>query len=178
MSDNETMARLFVALADVCGKKLNETAMEIYMNELTPLGIDRVNKALKKFFLLNKWPSVVDIQKELGCSPVEPLSTEEIARNDLTVLMEAARKDGWNNPQRAKERVGEKIWAYVQACGGWVTFLEGIEGDNQPAIQAQLRESLKAYKHKEARQQYESLSGNILDLIEPRDVAKALKSTQ
>jgi len=178
MTANENMAKMLVALADVCGKRLNETAMEIYIMELTPLGIDRVNKALKKFFLLNKWPSVVDIQKELGCSPVEPLSTEEIARNDLTVLMEAARKDGWNNPQRAKERVGEKIWAYVQACGGWVTFLEGIEGDNQPAIQAQLRESLKAFKHKEARQQYESLSGNILDLIEPRDVAKALKSTQ
>ena len=178
MNPNETMVKMLIALADVCGKRMNDTAMEIYVKELESFGVERVNRVLKTFFIKNKWPSVYDIQKELGCAPVEPLSQDEIARNDLTILMEAVRKDGWNQPERARERVGPRIWAYVQACGGWVTFTESIEGDNQPAIQAQLRESLKAFKHREDRQQYENLPGSVSDLIQPRDVVKALKSTQ
>jgi hypothetical protein len=174
----EEFKSLMIIICDLTGKRMSETLFTIYTEALEPIGLEIVNQTLKKYILIGKFPSIVDIQKDLGVPTFEPLSSEEVARNDLTVLMEAARKDGWNNPQRAKERMGEKTWAYVQACGGWVTFLESIEGDNQPAIMAQLRESLKAFKHKENIVEYEKLYPAVTNLIEPRDVVKALKGIQ
>lgn len=60
------------------------------------------------------------------------------------LIIERVSRDGANNHERARARIGEIGWAAIGGARGWGDFCRSLNSNNVGTIRAQLRQSVKA----------------------------------
>lgn len=152
----EKVLQGLVAIAARCGQTLTEWELEIYMEELEPLGWDRVLPVLRAVYLDLKgrgnMPSVNEIKSKLGAAP---LADDTEALDVASRVLGAVAKYGdqrMNGEFRARAYVGEVGWLSAERMfGGWPQLCETYTYKNHPQVFAQLRDLVETVLAKARR---------------------------
>jgi hypothetical protein len=104
-----------VMTAKNAGKPLDDFGLDIYVECLMPLPLDRVLVCLRDGFKTGKLPTIQDIENFATARPNETDSVQEaVAR-----ICSSISRFGSPNSDRAREFIGELGWQIVERFGGW-----------------------------------------------------------
>lgn len=129
--------KTLMIMADLFEREISEEAAALLVSDLSEYPEDRVLHALTRCRKeLSRFPTVSDIVDRIA--PEERPETKAVLIAHS--IVEAVSKDGWTNPDRAKERMGEEAWRVVSMAGGWNTVCETLTDRNKPTLIAQWRD--------------------------------------
>ena len=124
--------------------ELDEEMIGMYDQMLSRFGYERLCGALEHLILdrdtNDPFPSIKQIRAVLD-PKADP---EQLAILAANAIQERIVKDGWTNPERARERMGELAWSVVQASGGWESVCRGATDQNKQTSIAQWTKLAKA----------------------------------
>ncbi len=136
------------AMSARTGYQPNDWELEVYRDELEPLGWDGVLVAMRQIYLTldgnGRFPSVAAIKAKMGLKQIE----DKDEARDIAGLLYGAmcrygtQKEGPSGQQeyRARAKVGELAWAIIERnYGGWNRFSDYLEGVDESTAKAQLR---------------------------------------
>lgn len=111
-------AKIMYALASTTKTEVNDFMLELYLSELEPLGLERVNQVLIDFFkeALTRMPAINTVKDRLG---LKEMSEEEIARDAIQRIRSSVSRFGYVNWAEAKEFIGAVGVHIVSMMGGW-----------------------------------------------------------
>lgn len=142
------------AIAKKCNYEMNDFELDVYEQELMPLGFERVIQAMREIYLDLRgggrgMPSVNEIKERMG---VKEFSVDQIANDAASRACGAVARFGYYNEKEAKAFIGSVGWEAIrQRFGNWSAFCEQLTYDNQMGLQAQLRETAKVIAEKMKR---------------------------
>jgi hypothetical protein len=144
MSTRAELAHILTITAQACNFALDAWGLSIYVDDLERFPVEQVKVVLRDAFRRRKMPSVVEIIEALEGKPPE-LTTRDEASEVADRIAAAIERDGYTNPTRARERIGELGWVVVEQCGGWSVLCRSVESyDQLPTFKAQWRTSAEA----------------------------------
>lgn len=156
------------------GKQLDDAVIAMYAEDLADLPLAEVKRAivlLRRDESIRHCPLPAQIRARLA--PAE--TAEDQARIAEASVHLAISRFGWNNPELAKEHMGELAWEGVKRSGGWREVCEQADGG---ISRAQMRNLLEAiYRSAQAGRLEERPAlpegpGRLLESLQP--VFKAL----
>lgn len=139
MNKRAEIAKIIVALAEYYSRTLSTNQIAMYVEDLIDLEPQQLVDAVKKYRLDPKnefFPLPVKLKAMIG----QASSPDDFARDAASRILAAVSKYGWNNPERARDYVGELGWEIVKRQGGWMNICESLTYDNKGIYQAQWRE--------------------------------------
>lgn len=131
----QVIKKLLLGLAEYYGINLTPNQLSMYAEDLEDLDPQAMGAAIKRLRRTEQFfpkPGIIR-QAILGNDRDEAIEASNR-------IVEAMAKFGWNNPDRAREFVGELGWRVVEREGGWRALCERTENDDLPALKAQWRE--------------------------------------
>lgn len=138
MNNEENLTSKIIALAAYYRETISTDQLLMYAEDLQCLSFEELSIAIKsyrmnpknKFFPLPS--ALIDLVR-----PFE--SNEDEGRLAAAKIIGAISKFGWNNPDKAREFIGEVGWNAIQILGGWTALCESTDDDNKSTVSAQLR---------------------------------------
>lgn len=139
MNQREQISEIIFALGEYYDKNLTQNQIAMYVEDLIDLDATQLVEAIKRYRLdpkNDRFPLPVKLKAMIG----QAVSPDDAARDASSRIIAAVAKYGWNNPDRARDYVGELGWEIVKRQGGWMNLCESLTYDNQGMLQAQWRE--------------------------------------
>ena len=133
--------RILAALAKF---ELTPDLVDLYLDELTPCGLNEAAGVLRRFATKTNpktgMPTIDALKAELGALEA---TDDTLARDAASRAVAAIVKHGWNNPKDAEAYMGELAWFTVQKMGGWVPFCGLSDHEGLGFIESRVREMAK-----------------------------------
>lgn len=170
--EQKEFAGIIYAIAEMTNTVVSDFMLQLYDEQLSPLGYPKVNAALKRVFAdagaRKGFPTVNDIKKEMGASELNPDDEANLIAGNI---VGAIRRIGSYNHEGAREAIGEIGWKVVNMLGGWAPLCERVHDDDLPTYTAQFRQMAKAMLNNQKREEYLLGSGErthplVLKLVE------------
>jgi len=137
------LAQTIAATAYLYDRRLPTEAIEIMVEDLCDLPIDRVIAAFAQYrrtATYRAFPTPGQIRDLI----TPGTDDDSVARDAAAKIVTAVSTYGWNNATRAREFMGELAWSVVVQQGGWVNICETLTHDNVGIMQAQWRDLAKS----------------------------------
>lgn len=149
VGEKKTLMMLFSQYAEIFNRNLSAQTLATLVESLVDLPYSQVYSTLSDWLKSNQaFPMPAQI-REIICPGV---TGKDEAIDAVNRIMSAISSCGYNNPDRAKEKVGELGWAAVQRFGGWSQLCQSVTSyDIEPTIRAQLRELITVLHKKSLR---------------------------
>lgn len=129
------------ALAHRCNYELSEFDLELYGEEAKKLGWENAVAAVTSIYRdtaqHGRFPSFNDLAERANPTG---LSDEDMAKEAAALILNAVRTCGYNQPEKAKLRVGGLGWRVVETLGGWEAVTNIPHDSAIPVLSAQWRE--------------------------------------
>lgn len=139
MNKRAEIAKIIIALGEYYSRVLSENQIAMYVEDLIDLEPQQLIESIKKYRLDPKnefFPLPVKLKAMIG----QAQSPDDLSRDTASKIIAAVSKYGWNNPERARDYIGDLGWEIVKRQGGWMNLCESLTYDNQGIYQAQWRE--------------------------------------
>jgi len=141
--------QFFARLAALAGMiphfTLTKEMVAMYDRLLRDLGYPTLCRALERIMAernsRDPFPAIKEIRNLI--QPV--VSDEDQAMVTADLIIQAVRRDGWVNPDRAKIRMGEVGWAVVGGAAGYQALCSNLDGKNENSYRRQFSELARAY---------------------------------
>lgn len=159
MITREHFIAALYALSKRCDYEMTDWEIQIYEEELAPLGWDKVLVVMRELFVGvkagHKWsmPSVLDIKEKMGAAPVSiDLQAAEAASRAFGALTRFGDIRIASKVKECREYVGDIAWEAVrQLFGNWGEFCKQVTYDNRGTMEAQLRQTAAVIAEKAKR---------------------------
>lgn len=139
--ERQCMAML-AALAQLTNREMTPVISRFYQHAFASLGFARVTPVLKDFMRRGKWPSVAEVESELGQGET---SVDERAAEIPHLIESAIRTWGRTNPGEAMRKIGPVGWQIVTESGGWELLCSSIESEAEfPSLRKLWRDAALA----------------------------------
>jgi hypothetical protein len=137
------VGKAYMAVGFCYGADISQQRLAAVLNALEDLPhrlvIEFLNNWSKQAkFARPPFPSEIRLQL-VGVPPDD----DQVARDIATRMIGAVRRHGHNNPDDAREFMGEIGWQIIRRMGGWDQFSRNLMNDQHPTYLAQFRELAK-----------------------------------
>lgn len=132
------LKKLLVGTSIYYGQQLDDSVLQLFVEDLKDLDFGKVAKAIKDVRLDPKTtrcplPAVIRAK-------ITPADTDENKAIDAVArIIKAVSDYGWNNHDAAKAYIGELGWRVVALEGGWHNVCESLTHDRIGTLRAQWR---------------------------------------
>jgi hypothetical protein len=140
---SETLVHTLQGMANLYGKDISDEGAELLVRVLERYPPEFVMSALERCTLeLPKFPTIAEIIERMpGQHSITPDQEATLLANRIIARIGL---DGYTNPHRAREKIGEIGWqAILQSYGSWEAIC-GLKADQLPSARAQLEKLCKA----------------------------------
>ena len=153
MNTKQEIIATYGQLAMIYGKQLSPQALVLMVDSLDDLAPGDVLRVLREWVKRNKsFPMPSDLREAI--TPV--VSDLDDGRDIASRVIKSIARYGWNNPEAAKNYIGEIGWECVSRMGGWVTLCQELSDENRGILVAHIRDLAVTLKKK-------SIAGTIND---------------
>lgn len=116
-----------------------EKLLKLYKPEVVLKALDKI---IEQTGSGDKWPSIRDIVNVIA----PPENDDAWCTLEAQKALGAIAKFGWPNEDRARTYLGEFTWDAVKhRFGGWRSFCESVNHQNETSHLAQIRNGIKAH---------------------------------
>lgn len=140
---SEQIIHTLRGMANLHSKDISEEGAELLVRVLEKYPEEFVMQALSRCTLeLPKFPTISEIIERMpGEHSITPDQEATLIANKIIARIGL---DGYTNPHRARERIGEVGWqAILQSYGSWEAICS-LKADQLPSARAQLEKLVKA----------------------------------
>ena len=130
-------------LAEIYDKKITNDLMKIWNAVLQELTEEELAKGIKAYVLDPKHEFFPKPGQIYGLARPQGNKEEEAALivDRIFFALSSYGKDSYGT-RRAREKIGELGWLYIENQGGWDQFGSGVENDSVPTLKSQARKSI------------------------------------
>lgn len=142
MTQNERkeVANTLLYLSEIYSKEFSKQAFTFMLDSIEHLPAEKILLALKKY-VRDPSSKFFPMPGQIIAMVEDKPNDRDVAVNVVNRIIEAQSKHGWNNPEKAREHVGEIGWLVVKANGGWQQMCESTSNDDLTIHRAQWRDS-------------------------------------
>lgn len=138
----EQVKLLLVGLAAYFDKKLSDTQLAMYAEDLEDLPLEELAAAVRAY-RKNPKNTQFPLPSKLREAIAPQETPEDAARLAESEVWEAVARYGWPNPKEAQMALGALAWEGVQRFGGWDRVCASANEDGS-TFRAQMRGTLES----------------------------------
>lgn len=118
-----SLRKTYVSLCMYYGRQLDDTAISMYVEDLSDLALADVETAILKYRRDPK-NKTIPLPAHLRSLVGAGQTPRDLAEATLLRVMDAIKQFGWCNPNEAKLFVGDIGWRVIAGMGGWRRLCE------------------------------------------------------
>lgn len=119
----QNINRVILAEAAYYNSNISQLTLQVWADEFLEIGPEKLRESYKNLRPGRKMiPSPADVFAAVSPSA----STDVLANEAASRIIESVSKFGWNNIDAAREYIGGIGWAAVERFGGWVFLCENL----------------------------------------------------
>jgi len=140
MDDERAFWNLMYGLAKLCQQQLDDEILELYDQDLSPLGYSKICPALKQIIrerrTKDQFPSIRDIREKID--PVVDDQSQAVAV--VAEIWKGVAEYGRTGAKWAEQKLSPLSWAVVRHYGCWANLCIDANTNNTTTFKAQLRQ--------------------------------------
>lgn len=131
------LKKLYIGLAEYYRVEITPGQLNAYAEDLFDLDLDLVAAAISR---IRKTPGNVFFPLPAVIREAVQGSARDEAIEASNRIVQAMSRFGWNNPEGARNFIGELGWRVVEREGGWQSLCQRTTNEELPTLKAQWRE--------------------------------------